>query len=185
MSWDSIETQKTCPCGDGTYVVIDRIDDWGRTETNWHMNCQTCQEKYSLYTYYGYDSGPREQRCKWVETTIHNESVKLKKKAETAKHNAAQLAKERYFPVLEKMFEKSSKKAIWKVLNKNIKQYKSLGTFYTHTKSQEKCEYLAALFDDSDLFSILKIANAEDKDIEKLLNDSSALESKSEALLHK
>lgn len=98
--------------------------------------------------------------------------------------NQWNLAKERYLPVLEEMFSKSSKKAIWQVLNENIKWYKSLGTFYKHTKNQDKHEYLAELFDHSDLLSVLKITNAEDKDIEKLLKDSSALESKSKALLH-
>ena len=184
MSWDSTETQKTCPCGAGTYTVIDRSDDWGRFETSWRMDCAICRAKYSLYTYDYCDSGLRGQGHKWVETTIYNESVKLSEKALAAKSDAVRLAKERYLPVLEEMFSKSSKKAIWQVLNENIKWYKSLGTFYKHTKNQEKHEYLAELFDHSDLLSVLKIANTEDKDIEKLLKDSSELESKSKALLY-
>jgi hypothetical protein len=148
------------------------------------MDYPTCKAKYSLYTYDYYDSGLRGQGHKWVKTTIYNKSVKLNEKAVAAKNNAVQLAKERYLSVLEGIFKKSSKKAIWEVLNENIKCYKSLGTFYKHTKNQEKREYLAELFDHLDLLSVLKIANSEDKDIEKLLNDSSALESKSKALLH-
>lgn len=183
MSWDSTEAQKICPCGASTYTVIDRSDDWGRFETSWRMDCQICSEKYSLYTYDYYNSGLHGQGHRWVKTTIYNESVKLSEKAVAAKSDAIRLAKERYLPVLEEVFREGSKKAIWQVLNKNIKWYKSLGTFYKHTKNQEKREYLAELFDHSDLLSMLKIANAEDKDIEKLLKDSSALESKSKALL--
>ena len=80
MSWDSTETQKSCPCGTGTYTVIDRSDDWGRFETNWRMDCPICSKKYSLYTYAYYNSGIQEQRHKWVETTIYNEAMKLHRK---------------------------------------------------------------------------------------------------------
>ena len=80
MSRDSTETQKSCPCGTGTYTVIDRSDDWRRFETNWRMDCPICSKKYSLYTYAYYNSGIQEQRHKWVETTIYNEAMKLHRK---------------------------------------------------------------------------------------------------------
>ena len=184
MSWDSTETQKSCPCGTGTYTVIDRSDDWGRFETNWRMDCPICSKKYSLYTYAYYNSGLREQGHKWVETTIYNEAMKLNKMAKDTKRKAVLLAKERYLPVLEEMFRKSSKKAIWKALSENIKWYKSLGTFYKHTKNQDKREYLGELFHQAELMSVLRIAHVEDDDIKKLLRDSSSHESESKALLH-
>lgn len=184
MSWESTETQKPCPCGNSTYTVIDRSDDWGRFETNWRMDCPICSKKYSLYTYDYYNSGLHAQSHKWVETEIYTKSMELKRKAEAAKKEAVRLAKERYLSVLEEIFRKSSKKAIWQVLNENIKWYKSLGTFYKHTKNQEKREYLGELFNHSDLLSVLKIANAKDKNIESLLTDSSDMESESNALLH-
>ncbi len=184
MSWESNETKKPCPCGAGTYTVIDRSDDWGRFETSWRMDCPICSNTYSLYTYDYYNSGLREQGHKWVQTEIYDRSIELKRRAKATKEAAVCLSKERYLPVLEEVFRKSSKKAIWQALNANIKWYKSLGTFYKHTKNQEKREYLSELFNHSDLASVLKVANAKDEEVERLLSNSSALESEAEALLH-
>lgn len=184
MSWESNETKKPCPCGAGTYTVINRSDDWGRFETSWKMDCPICSKKYSLYTYDYYRSGLREQGHKWIEKEIYDKALDLTTKANAAKKDALRLAKERYLPVLEKKFSKSSKKEIWEELNANIKWYKSLGTFYKHTKGQEKRQYLSELFRDSDLASVLKVANVDDKEVESLLSNSSALESEAKALLH-
>jgi hypothetical protein len=86
--------------------------------------------------------------------------------------------------VLEEKFSNSSKKAIWEALSANIKWYKSLGTFYKHTKNQEKQQYLSELFQNSDLLSVLKVADVEDEEVERLISDSSALESEAKSLLH-
>lgn len=148
------------------------------------MDCPICIKKYSLHTYYYYESGLSEKGQKWIEKEIYEKSIALKNRAKALKENAIRLAKERYLPVLEDKFSRSNKKEVWESLKANIEGYKSLGTFYKHTKNQEKRLYLSKLFQDSDLASVMKVANAKDKEIERLLSDSTALNVEAEELLH-
>jgi hypothetical protein len=86
-----------------------------------------------------------------------NESKHLKDRAIT-------LARSRYLDALAAKFENSSKKAVRESLHANINGYKSLGTFYQHTKDRERHEYISELFTDhrlSDLFKILRISDGE------------------------
>lgn len=184
MSWESNETEKPCPCGKSTYTVIDRSDDWGRYETHWRMDCPICEKTYSLYVYDYYRSGLPEQGHKWVEKGIYDQSMELEGRSKAAKNQAVRMAEDRYLPVLVDMFSNSSKKSIWQALSANIKWYKSLGTFYKHTKNKEKEEFLSELFSYSDLLSVLRVANAEDEEIKELLKSASAFESEAKALLH-
>lgn len=43
VSWDSFERKETCPCGRGTYKVVNSSNDWGQSRTGWHMDCGFCK----------------------------------------------------------------------------------------------------------------------------------------------
>ena len=184
MSWESAETKHTCPCENGTYTVIDSSNDWGQYELAWKMDCPECKKNYSLYTYSYYRSGLHNQGHRWIKTAVYEQAMELQNDARDSKDKAVDLARERYFNTLIERFSTSSKKAIWEVLQQNIRWYKSLGTFYKHTKGQEKHEYLGDLFNVSELEAILKIVGVDDDEIANLLRASDQLEVKAKDLLH-
>lgn len=185
MSWETLnESKKACPCGNGTYTIIQRMDDWNRLDSNWVMNCPECMAIYSLYSYNYYDSGIPTQGKRWVKKGAFEKSKKLQQEADKLKEKAVELAREKYFPLLIDKFSKSSKKEIWSVLNENIAWYKSLGTFYKHTKNRTTKDYLSDVFDYRNLKSILKIVNIKDTEISDSLLKIDSLESEARDQLY-
>ena len=146
MSWESTETKRPCPCGKSTFTIVDRSDDWGRFESHWKMDCPDCRNRYSLYTYGYYRSGLYQEAHRWIDKEKYDEAQKLEEESKKTQKVAVALSVERQLPVLMELFDTKSKKAIWETLNKHIKPFKSLGTFYQHIKGKEKYEYIKELF---------------------------------------
>lgn len=184
MSWDSTETKRPCPCGKGTFTIVDRSDDWGRSESHWKMDCPDCRKRYSLYTYGFYRSGLYEECHRWINKGKYDEARKLQEESKRTQKIAVELSVERHLSALMTLFDAMSKKAIWETLSKHIKPFKSLGTFYQHTKGKEKYEYLKELFYFSNLRALLQTAEADDGEIKELIEKSELLESRAKSLLH-
>lgn len=184
MSWESKETKKNCPCGKGTYTVIDRSDDWGRFETRWQMDCLECKVNYSLYEYYYHKSGLAEVGFKWVEKAKYKEAMSLKNKALELRIESDQLTKKIYLPVLLEMFSKSSKKSIWETLKSKNRGFVSLGTFYKHTKGKTKEEYLSELFNVNTLETVFSLVSIDNAGIDSLVQRAEEFERDASKLLY-
>ncbi len=183
MSWEYFETKHTCPCGNGTYTETTGSNDWGQNSSGWRMDCPSCKLNYTLYTYEYYRHGMRSEGYRWIKKPSYDKAMELLNKAERLKDRAISLAKSKYLDVLATQFENSSKKAVWEVLHANIKWYKSLGTFYQHTKGKNKREYLAELFNDHHLSDVLKIIRISDEEIQELKAEKENIEKEAETLL--
>jgi hypothetical protein len=68
MSWEvDREEEKPCPCGQGTYLIQHRSDDWNRYDERWIMNCPTCNKMYKIAITYGNDKGISYEKHAWVK----------------------------------------------------------------------------------------------------------------------
>ncbi len=64
-----------------------------------------------------------------------------------------------------------------------IPNYKSLGTFYQHTKGRTQADYLQQEFSHRTFVAVSKILGVQDKEIEQLQRESRGLSDQAEALL--
>lgn len=126
----------------------------------------------------------RSEGHRWIKKQSYDKAMELLNKSEQLKNRAVTLASSRYLDALVTQFENNSKKAVWEVLHAYIKSYKSLGTFYQHTKGKNKREYLAELFSDHQLGEVFKIIRVSDDEIQELRTQAETLEKEAETLLH-
>ena len=126
----------------------------------------------------------RSEGHRWIKKQSYDKATELLNKAKHLKDRAVKLARSRYLNTLVAQFENSSKKAVWEALHANIKWYKSLGTFYQHTKGKSKREYLAEIFSDHHLNDVFKIIRVSDEEIHGLNAQVENLEKEAETLLH-
>ena len=49
MGWEVAEQPAPCPCGAGTYTQLDWNEDWGRSRTEYRMDCPLCRKRYALW----------------------------------------------------------------------------------------------------------------------------------------
>lgn len=110
----------------------------------------------------------RSEGHRWIKKQNYDKAMDLLNKAKHLKDRAVTLARTKYLDALVAQFESSSKKAVWESLHANIKWYKSLGTFYQHTKGKNKREYLGELFSDHHLNDVFKIMRVSDEEIQEL-----------------
>lgn len=184
MSWEYFERKHACPCGNGTYTETTGSNDWGQNSSAWRMDCPSCKLNYALYTYNYYRHGVNSEGHRWVKKQSYDKAMELQHKAKELKDRAIALAKNRYLGAWVARFENSSKKAVWEILHANIKWYKSLGTFYQHTKGKNKTEYLSELFNDHHLDDVFKIILISDKEIQALIAEEANYKKEAESLLH-
>jgi len=186
MSWENDSVTKSpCPCGQGTYETIYSSNDWGQHKVTWSMNCSYCQSNFSLYTYSYFRSGEEYEAHRWVKTENYKKSKSLDRKARKLGSEAVELARKKYLEKTVMFFSQSNKKQIWEVFNKNILNYKSLATFYKHTKGKDKPEYIRELFVESSIISILKIIKISDIKITNDLLTSNNYKKEAKELLEK
>lgn len=183
MSWEYFESIVACPCGKGTYTETFGSNDWGQTSISWDMDCPLCKANYALYTYSYYKNGMRSKGNRWIEKSKYDKAIKMLNEAKNIKLRAINTAKNKYLDALVTQFENSSKKAIWETLRTNINWYKSLGTFYQHTKGKEKREYLGELFSDYYLNELFKIMQVNDKEIQEQIEKANIVEVEADTLL--
>ncbi len=72
---------------------------------------------------------------------------------------------------------------MWEALHQAIPYYKSLGTFYQHTKGQAESDYLAEVFSDRELKAVWDILGVHDAEIERLQKAAQSLSNKATDLL--
>lgn len=183
MSWEYSDRKYACPCGNGTYTETSGSNDWGQSSVTWKMDCASCELNYALYTYSYYKHGMHSEGHRWIKRRAYEKAMEFLEEAKILKNHSVELAKNRYLDVLVARFENSRKKTVWEVLHANIKWYKSLGTFYKHTKEMNKREYLGELFSDNHLEDVLKIANVKDKEIQEIITKKNNFKKEAENLL--
>lgn len=184
MSWDSYETKKTCPCGVGTYTVVDRSNDWGQSDSQWVMDCPSCKMRYALHSFDIYPHGLHAIGHRWVLREDFELASNLKAQAESLMRLALERARERYLKNVCDYFSKMPKKKVWEKINSLIISYKSLGTFYRQTKGILLADYLSEeVFSESNISVVWFVLSHCDKEIEDILKDASALKEKSRGLL--
>ena len=49
MGWEVMKRPAACPCGAGLYQRLDWEEDWGRSRTDYQMDCPRCRERYALW----------------------------------------------------------------------------------------------------------------------------------------
>lgn len=147
------------------------------------MDCPSCKLNYALHTYSYYSHGMSSEGHRWIKRPSYNKAMELLENAKESKDSAIALAKTRYLGVLVAQFENHSKKAIWEVLHTNIKSYKSLVTFYQHTKGMDRTDFLSKLFNGHDLDGVMNIINVNDQEIQELRAKGGSCEKEAESLL--
>ncbi len=97
MSWEECKREcRSCPCGNGHYTVINRSDDWGRSEENRIMECSRCAATHGLYTYYQQPKGVSEIHYLWVSKQLLDELASLNKHNEWEREQFQTYFLERY-----------------------------------------------------------------------------------------
>lgn len=96
---------------------------------------------------------------------------------------ALTLAKKRYLKLLIAHFAGVPKKQIWATLHGAIPYYKSLGTFYSHTKGKSEASYFAEIFSEYKMKAVWKILDIQDDEINHLQDTAESLSNKAENLL--
>ena len=186
MSWEYTEIKYPCPCGQGTYTEISGSNDWQQTSRDWRMNCPACREGYGLHTYTYYRHGMAETGYRWVKRTSLDAANELKTKARDLRSRAVMLLHNRYLQMIVTRFKDSSKKAVWRELQKNIPSFISLSTFYARTNGKTTQEYLAELLDNyTHCGYVLKLLDIDDSDIFILLTDAESCDANANDLLTK
>jgi len=183
VSWDSFESKETCPCGRGTYRVVLSSNDWGQSRTEWHMDCRSCKSAYSLHTFEYYSNGLRDEGHAWVRTGPYKEAKQLEREALAVKEQALALAKKKHLGSIVARLDGISKKRIWSAIHAAVPNYKSLGTFYLHTKGMVTREIASTLFSDFELQAVWKLLGVQDKEVTQMLASAASLQKKSEVLL--
>lgn len=185
MSYDSISSKHTCPCGKGTYTEIEKFNDWSQCDSNWIMDCTDCSSMYRLHTYSKPNSILYERCQRWIKNSTFEKAEFLMAQSNNLQIEVVELSVQQYLPTLCLLFEGMTKKEIWKILHKNIKPFKGLSQFYKDINGRSNSEYLHNLFTFYNIPFILKILNENNPEIEDLINKSNELNLKARNILQK
>ncbi len=157
MSWeeDRVEERK-CPCNKGTFTETHSSDDWNRFRTSWVMNCPDYRVNYRLHEFaYYHDAMPEIRRC-WVETATYDQAIAMNTRAVLLRSTSVANAKARYLYKLVQELSCLSNKENWSKLNKGLRHFSRLSTFYIHTKGAGKRAYIGNLFHYDQLAELLR-----------------------------
>lgn len=184
MSWEVTRTDTLkCPCGEGTYAVTHRSDDWGRCDETWSMNCPTCHATYQLVTFPGdYKGVISDVRYGWALKVRCAEADHLREQASSAATRAQDLAVARYRQQWLDTLNRTTKKALWRSITADGKRYPSSSTFYMHLKSTTVDLYLMQYFV-SNWFVLLQELGIVDPKIEQIRQDASRLEAEANQIV--
>ncbi len=151
MSWEEMSTAKhPCPCGKSTYTITDRMDDWNRTDSSMHMDCEACRSNYVIFSENSYRSSLPSIVQFWISERTQAEYVRLLNEAKTSRQKAKEIKSNRYLSKWKNLFEGKNKKQAWVTLTNNGARYPALGTFYQHTKTEGVEAYLVRHFENAD-----------------------------------
>ncbi len=173
MSWEEMSVDKhPCPCGKGTYSVTHRMDDWNRTNSSMHMDCEECQSKYVLFSENQNRGGLPHTARFWICKEAEVEYWHLREAAATARRQVKKLRTQRYLPQWMALFVGKNKKQAWEILTNDGTRYPALGTFYQHTKVEGLEAYLERHFSNADDRTWLEIETTlgvDDREISDLV----------------
>ena len=147
------------------------------------MNCLSCHERYALHTFNCYPNGLHSEGFRWVLKERYERAQMLLRESDALKNRALEVARQRYLSGFLKRFDGASKKTVWTSLLLAIPYYKSLGTFYQHTKGCAQAEYLQQEFSHHTFVVVSKILGVQDKELEDLQRESRGLSDQAETLL--
>ena len=176
MSWEEMSRDRNpCPCGQGTYSIINEMDDWNRSRSRWQMDCPKCKTEYQLYSRGGYDSSrlPTTHYL-WVKKEQLLKHKKLIEQSKKSYDRAIVLAFNRYFETWIQFFKNKNKKEIWSTLTNKGETYPALGTFYKHLKDDGTERYLKRFFENENNRA-LQVLGIIDNEILTLKNQSESL----------
>jgi hypothetical protein len=180
MSWEEMSIEKyPCPCGKSTYTVTKRMDDWNRTDSLMHMDCEECHSKYVLFCEDYCRSGLTSTAQFWISKQTQAEYSHLCDEATAFRQKAKVLRTGRHLPMWKTLFEGKNKRQAWAILTGNGARYPALGTFYQHTKVDGLGAYLLRHFENADdrtFTEIMKILGIDDAEISGLMKQAKELE---------
>lgn len=158
MSWEEMcRDKRACPCGAGYYAVIERSDDWGRSEELWEMLCSACKVDYGLYTHKYNHNGFTEAYHGWLPKARIVELEAAGKELARTQEAVSLYARSEFSERWNKHFAGESKKSIWGELTENGKHYPSLNTFYQHIRDSSLQQVLDRYFEWPSLPTIVRV----------------------------
>lgn len=181
MSWEEMSVDRhPCPCGKGTYSVTTLMDDWNRTNSSMHMDCEECRSKFVLFSEHQNRGGVPHTVKFWISKEAEVEYGCLREASASARRQVKNLRTQRYLSQWKALFLGKNKKQAWKILTSNGVRYPALGTFYLHTKDEGLDAYLERHFKNADDRTWLEIATAlgvDDREISDLVKRADEFES--------
>ncbi|MBN3738151.1 MULTISPECIES: hypothetical protein [Burkholderia] len=177
MSWEEGEpVARSCPCGNGHYLVITRSDDWNRVDERWEMQCASCAITHGLYAYDSNWKGVAVTRLGWLPRVLLLELSRKYEEMQRAKKEITSYAIAEYGEVWVKHFSDQSKKSIWQELTDGGTCYPSLATFYSHVRQSGLTNVLEQYFDYGYLQTVIRVLELTGSDLHSRLNRVEELE---------
>jgi len=147
------------------------------------MDCAPCQRTYALHSAERYWNGIRGEEHVWVLSGPYGEAKELDRKARGLKRQSLDLARTRHLGSLRARLDALSKKEVWVAISSVVPNYKSLQTFYLHTKGKSTRQIAGDLFSEHELPGVWKLLGIQDKQVTKLLSSAESLLSQAETLI--
>ncbi len=169
MSWDEFEYKYGCPCGNETYTVLIRENDWFQQDESWTMDCSKCSNEYELYQF---RNRHNEWSSCWINKDILRETFEEQRLFETLLNKRKQeliaYARSRYQDLFISKFKDITNK---KNLRRKLIEFRLLPNisesyFYKLSNGLTTSEYLSKdYFEYEKLLSTLAFMNIEDYQI--------------------
>ena len=177
MSWeDGLPIQNPCPCGNGLYTVVQRSDDWGRYEERWEMHCPSCLQRYGLYSFEYNRKGIASTGHRWLPRRMLSELAVAASEVEGARKDLSAYAIAQFQEQWKEHFRGKAKKAIWRELTEDGKQYPSLSTFYLQIRESNLEKQLALYFEYPQLPTVARVLQVSNSELHSRLAGVQALE---------
>lgn len=151
MSWEEVISYKNCECGKGKVKVINRMDDWNRSEPSEIILCEKCKEK---------DRQEKEYE------------KKRKIKFDEQKEEVLDYFNKNYLDTWVKYFKDiKTKKGVWEIVHKAGIEICSLSTLYSHWKmfSYTTTDYVSRLVRIDTVDKIMSTLDIEDNKLKNML----------------
>jgi len=151
MSWEEFISYKGCECGNGKVKVINRMDDWNRSEYSEIILCEECKEK---------DRQEKEYE------------KKRKIKFEEQKKEIIDYFNKNYLDTWVNYFKDiKTKKGVWGIVYNAEIEICSLSTLYNHWKmfSYTTTDYVSKLVGINTIDKIMLILDIEDNKLNNML----------------
>jgi len=177
MSWeDGLPIKHPCPCGNGQYTVVERSDDWGRHEERWEMHCPSCLHRYGLYSFDYNRKGMVSTSHRWLPRQMLSELAVTASEVEEARKALSAYAVAQFQEQWNEHFRGKAKKAIWRELTEDGRQYPSLPTFYLHVRESSLEKQLARYLEYPQLPTVARILQVSSSELHSRIEKVQALE---------